>query len=444
MGIILLLLIFLIVRLKYSNIETKEKRSLARSFFIVFLICIIAVILHHYESIREYSSISHGAIYNLDELYGLDDQTGYYETGIAIAEGYIPVSSLYKYHAGAYCLWNALVLVTSPFYSTWWPKICNVFLFLHLLFSLYLILRKNNIAAKTTLITFWLVAINGAFIYNSICNYKDVLLSVLILGSILLWENYLESSRSTLQRTKLLFFSVLILILTPGFRTFAVFIVLAINGYYLMSICKYTLKKAVILLLLMLSTVGIVYYKLNPMLEMGIVDYGMNLGGFNYGMENWAYRRPELANMAGALNTIPRLAVGMIRYIFFPVPFSYLNPSLVPDDFSWRNFWNFEATLVWWSILPFSFMAVFNKKYWKNKVIVVLAIWAVSYLLIYSFMYLGSGALRQKIPVYMFGTVLAAMKMNELSFKKNRMYLIGMIYPILIIVGLMWVFGYGA
>ena len=443
MIIIILLLAYLLIRFRYSNLKPKEKKAIAQ-LLLLFSAISISILIINNISINENSMFLHAPIYETEDLYGLDDQIGYYQAGVAIASGNIPISSFYNHHASVYYLWNGVVLATSPFYSILWPIFCNVILCLHLIFSLYIILRKNNNVAKTSLVICLLVAINGAIIFNSISNYKDILLSTLILGSILLWENYLERSRNKLQAIKMFLLCSLILILVSGLRVFAVFIILAINGYYLIYMQKKTPQKIVLALCLLFISFVFIYIKFHPLLATNTIDYAVNLSAFNYGVDNWAQRRPEISAMAIDSRITTRFVLGMVRFLFFPLPFSFLNIIFDQEGvFSWRDFWTIEVSIVWSLIWPLAFLALFDKSYWKNRIVITLFIWAISFLIIYSVMYLGSVDFRHKIPMFIFGTVIAVMKISESRLKSNWINMAIMIYALLATASCFWLF-YGS
>lgn len=425
MIIVAILFIWLIIRLSQAIKSQKEKNALILRFFIIFLIITGALVILQYElDLKGFT----------DGTYGSDANV-YYQKSLDLANGKILFPSIRFSDKPGYYIWGALIELTSFYKSVIWIKICNLLIFLHLLLSIYLILRKNKISARTALLAISVISICGILVWTTIRNLKDILLAFLIIESILVWENYFESKRDLFQKIKLLVYLGIILLILSSLRAFFIFVVLAISVYYILKFPRSRLLKIAFLLIVIF--VGIlVFVKFYPPVVL-VHEYKIST---EYVLQR---ESSAIANFIKQLSPSKRLLFGTIRYIILPVPFKYLK-TLIADQstksyftgFS-DNFWKLESSFLWWLLLPFIILGIFTKKYWKNRAITALGIWTFLSLLVYGFMLVGGVDCRQKIPLYIFGIILSVMKIKDLGIRKFSLYFsVGGF--ILTIIGLWW------
>ena len=434
MIIAFILFVWLILRLHHLSFDSREKKRVVISMTIISLIVAISLILFQGEL---YLKGFYNAPYN--GTYG-SDATVYYETALNILRGRIPISLILREHAGGYYLWDALIEWSSPWVSILWIKLCNILIFIHLLFSIYLILRKNSVSLNNSLLIVTLIAINGGLMWTAIRNLKDILLCFLIVEGILEWENFLNKRKSFTTVLKLIVLLTMISFAVKTLRTFAVFIILMISIYYSWKIPKYRVKKFMLVSGIVLIGLVLVLYLYPPQVVMH--EYKIDT---QYVLANMQAKSYVYMPFIKENNAFMRIGMGGFTIIFFPVPFRYIrllnfnSSSTIFMGFS-DNFWKLECSLLWWLLLPFFIMGIFTKKFWKNRFFIAFGIWSISYILVYGYMYAGfAGEIRQKVPLYIWGTGVAVMKMSELGVKKTMAWgsAIGLL---LFFGGLLWTF----
>jgi len=425
MIIVAILFIWLIIRLTRATKNQKEKNALILRFFIIFLIITGALILFQYElNIKGFT----------DRTYG-SDAAFYYQKSLDLVNGITPLSSIRLSDKPGYYIWGALIELSSFYKSVIWIKICNLLIFLHLLLSIYLILRKNKISARTALLAISIISICGILVWTTIRNLKDILIAFLMIESILVWENYFESKRDIFQKIKLLIYLGIIFLILSTLRAFFIFAILAISIYYILKFLKSRLLKITFTLIVIFVSILVAAKFYSPVVL--VHEYKIST---EYVLQR---ESSTTANFIKQISPPIRLLFGAIRYVILPVPFKYLK-TLTADQsaksyftgFS-DNFWKLESSFLWWLLLPFTILGTFNRKYWKNRAITALGIWTFLSLLVYGFMFVGVVDCRQKIPLYIFGIILSVMKIKDSGIRKVSLY-----FPvggfILIIIGLWW------
>ncbi len=434
MIIVFVLLCWLIIRLRYLPFNLNERRKLVTNIIIVSLIIIISLTVFQGEL---YLKGFYRAPYN--GTYG-SDATNYYEIALNIVRGQIPVSLILRMHAGGYYIWDALIEWSSPWKSILWIKLCNIIIFIHLLLSIYLILRKNGFSLNNSLLTFKLLAINGGLIWTTIRNLKDILLSFLVAESILEWEDFLSEKKNFLTISKLIISLAVISLVVKTLRTFAIFVILIICIYFEWRIPKNRNKKIMLVLSMILIMIFTAYF-LYPT-QVLTHEYEINT---QYVLTKLHNKNSNYVYLVENNNPFIRIGISAFTMIFFPVPFRYirlLNFSSSGTYFTGvsDNFWKLECSLLWWLLLPFFIMGIFTKKFWRNRFFATFGIWSILYILTYGYMYAGfAGEIRQKVPLYIWGTGVAVMKMSELGIKKAMAWesAIGLL---LFFGGLLWTF----
>lgn len=420
----------LIARLLLASRDREEKQALILRFTIILLILVSALVLLQYElSVQGFTDGTCGS-----------DSAYYYEASLKIANGEIPISQAYlQYSAPGYCIWGALIEATSFCSSVMWIKLCNILIFLYLLLSLYVILRKNGISAQISLLAISAVSISGILIWCTIRNLKDIPVAFLMVESILLWENYSRSRRGMYQKAKLLLILGVIILVLSTLREFAIPIVLAISMYYIYSIARGGMRKFAAILVAAVI-LGVVFVGMYPpkMISQAYTRYTQSR------IEQLQSERPQVVAISST-SPAAAIAMGIVRVTVLPVPTKYLrlmdidNPKCTAFTGFSNHFWKFEGCCLWWLLAPLIIMGLCTRKYWRNRGLVALGIVALSYVLVYGSMYIGSGDVRDRIPLYIFGIILSVVRMSDMGVKKFQVY-----YPLvglpIFIIGVWWTF----
>jgi len=429
MVIVALLFSWLALRLYRIRPNRAERTGLVRRFIVIFLVSVSALTFLQYE--LEVEGFNDGTTGS--------DATEYYAMSLKISDGELPISQAYQSYEPGYYILGAFVDMTSFYRSVLWMKLCNIFIFLHLLLSLYLILRKKNgFSPQISLLAVSVVSISGCLIWSTIRNLKDILTVFLTVESILIWENYSGGRRGVRGKAKLLVILGLITFSLSTLRDFSIPIVFAISIYYMYVLSKGSFKKravSIIVSILLIATILLSMY--SPKAILQTYERAVQLR-----IEQFKSEKSQLAFISSK-SYVAKIALGLVRIVVLPVPTKYLllmdsdgSDGSVFTGFS-NDFWHFAGSSLWWLLSPLLIMGLCTRKYWTNKGLVALGIVAFSYVLVYGSMYIGGGDVRDRIPLYIFGIIVSVVKMKDLGIKKFQFY-----YPLIgilvLFVGLWW------
>jgi len=389
----------------------------------IIVISILSLILFASLAILQYELYLAGS---KDGTVG-SDSSFYYNAALNILESGDSFSILnLTEHASGYKMWGALILSLSPDKNVIWIKICNVFVLLHLLLSLYYLLRKIKVSPNISLLAISLISIDGIIVFTAIENLRDIIIMFLIVQSILIMEQFKEKKRINAS----LFIALPITIIILGtLRSFLIFYVLSVLCYYILTTIKTNILKIAFIM---------------TVIVIGTAMFSVYFAGDKFGFyqevilqRGASAVRPELAAAFSQGSVIKRLIIGSTRYLFLPSPFKYLSILISPDLAVYRSqvylgfigsFWELQSAFLWWLLLPLIFWQLLDKKNWGRSFIIALGIIAVMYMLMYGYLWGGEVAQRQRIPIHILGIILAAIKLGETKTKS-----IMAVYPLIAI-----------
>jgi len=173
--LMLIILYFILIGVYIKNAKHRDSFILW-SLFMVFAYLILLIVFQCDLKINDYP----------DGVFG-SDAAYYYKQSINLLESSDLMKDVISINnQNGYTCWSALILATSFSRDVVWIKLCNILLFMHILLSLYIILKKANFPEKYCYLALLLIAGNGAIAWTVIRNLKDILIVFLIIESILI------------------------------------------------------------------------------------------------------------------------------------------------------------------------------------------------------------------------------------------------------------------
>jgi len=369
--LILFFLLLIFVVIIYSNLETREKKLL-------IIVLLVVLFWNLFWLLLVQTELANKGVYT----YGSDAEYYYTQIINAIHSARPFYTAIHSRLAPLYVFFGVLVLKTSPNLSSIWIKIANIVL-IELCFIIIYFWLRNYVYRKTIVLDLVLIfGLNGIITWTVLRELKDTLFVFFVLLNLYMLYYLLKRGKSLVA----VIFTGIMSLLMYHLRMFAAAIPLGLLLAYIL-IYRKSIKKdlflwfgAFLLLIVILERDRIHWF------YTGLIYYA---GRF----------REPLSILTG--NYFAQIVLSPFRFIIGPGPIRALAGSdLFVLTTNMGNVLIFLGALLWWVFLPILLMAfIFDFKFILENIYFFAS--PIFIVLMYSFMYLGTGDTRLRATVYL-------------------------------------------
>jgi hypothetical protein len=337
------------------------------------------------------------------------DSLFYYNTALEIVNNPGSLFGYFAQHSGGYIALISVTLLTMPIDSSYVLIMLNMVIFIDLILTLYLYLLKKKIQEAQYIVI--ILALSGGLMLVSVQILKDIFLFFIFIE--ILFLNIVKPS---------FFKTILFLIIASSIRPYIWIIITPLllldfkinreffkNNYIKPLISKFYL-------ILFAIALVILYFIFQDVIELSIKIANQTA------ISNMkSYESLVSGDFLINLPLYFKLPISVSKFVLLPLPFA----SLQADHSNFIIKLLYFSQSILFHVFLFYIIIHFRRVRYTGRKLLPLILFALSYIMVYSIIYLGNADMRIRLPMIVIVTILGVIAIKNVSKDKNNAYLYG-------------------